>query len=357
MIINLFSGAGGWDVALRNLGREAVGIDNNKDACATRVAAGFHPTIINDISTIDPASYPIAYGGVQCEGLIASPPCQSFSLAGKRKGLDDPRGKLIFEVMRWARILKPKWIACENVPAALPIWGRFCEELRSLGYFADAKILHAEQYGVPQTRSRAILIATRFGAYPFIHFPEPTHSRYYPRDPKKLDLGVLPWISWGEALSMRDAEHVNNNTAHACVHADDKPAGTIYFGERMNYQGFRLHHTRGAGMTDRHGTRPDRPEKSPAFNVTSKARSWTWESPSTTIVGSFGRGRMAFRGAHGKSTYEDERSTRITIQEASLLQTFPADYPWQGSRSSQFQQVGNAIPPLFAEAILRSVIC
>lgn len=205
--------------------------------------------------------------------------------------------------MRWARILKPTWIACENVPAALPIWQKFELELMELGYATWSKVLHAEQYGVPQTRSRAILLASRV---PFT-MPEPTHSRYYQNEPDRLDIDVKPWASWGEALRR--------------------------FGE---VGAFELRHTRGKGMIDRYGDRPHRKSWQPSFTVSSKARSWVWHVP----------GDFVFR-----------KPERVTIEEASLFQTFPADYPWRGSRSSIFQQIGNGIPPLFAEAILRSVIC
>ncbi len=138
MIVDLFAGAGGWDVALASLGRtDAVGVELDPHARATRDAAGWTTHPEGDVTTVDPAEL----GDV--EGLVASPPCQSFSLAGLGAGRRDesaltalvlrcasgwrdpgdcgldPRAMLVLQPLRWVWALRPRWVALEQVPPVL----------------------------------------------------------------------------------------------------------------------------------------------------------------------------------------------------------------------------------------------
>ena len=123
------------------------------DSCLTHQATGF-PTIRADLATLPKEPF---VGKVT--GLWASPPCTDFSKAGKRAGVDGETGKLIYCAMDWVRALAPEWIVFEQVPDVLPYWERFAE--RSVGYWTWTGILNAADYGVPQTRERAFLLASR----------------------------------------------------------------------------------------------------------------------------------------------------------------------------------------------------
>lgn len=213
---DLFAGPGGWDVAATRLGIDVTGIEFDHAACETRRAAGLK-TIEGDVRDFAPDG---------ATGLIASPPCQTFSTAGSgagREALDDvllavktmeterthrlpswvdEKTELVLEPLRW--ILRAhdegiayRWIVLEQVPTVLPVWEAYADVLRSIGYSVVTGVLNAEQYGVPQTRRRAVLIASLDKE---VRLPEPTHSRYYSRDPKRLDDGVLPWVSMADAL-------------------------------------------------------------------------------------------------------------------------------------------------------------
>lgn len=189
MILDVFSGPGGWDLGLKALGRDdIVGVEMDEHTVRTRQMAGLD-TIHADVTTLNPADF---YG---YEGLIASPPCQSFSSAGLQRGLADLRGQLVWQVVRYAEAIRPQWIACEEVKEVLPIWRSIASHLRGMGYFTWAGLLNAADYGVPQTRVRAFLMASRT---PF-DLPTPTHSQ----EPQAALFGdVQPWVTMAEALSL-----------------------------------------------------------------------------------------------------------------------------------------------------------
>jgi DNA (cytosine-5)-methyltransferase 1 len=223
-IIDLFAGPGGWSEALRSLGHSEVGIEWDEAACATAKAAG-HARVQADVAALDPSGYP-------CDGLIASPPCQAWSMAGKGGGrrdvehviaclmemaagqdaraehaakCEDARSLLVVEPLRWVMALRPAWIALEQVPPVLELWTLYAQILEAQGYNTWAGILEAERYGVPQTRERAILIAYRDRP---VQPPVPTHQRYVPGEPRRHDVTmfgeVLPWVSMAEALGWQE---------------------------------------------------------------------------------------------------------------------------------------------------------
>jgi DNA (cytosine-5)-methyltransferase 1 len=180
---------------------------------------------------------------MRLDGLIASPPCQAFSMAGNGAGrralteyancitrmgkgwtidvahLDhvcgDDRAHLVLEPLRWTLALQPRWIALEQVEPVLPLWEAMRDALREFGYSAWAGVLSAERYGVAQTRRRAVLIASLDRA---VGEPVATHRRYVaPRrreeaslslfdapEPERIELPeeahLEPWVSMAEAL-------------------------------------------------------------------------------------------------------------------------------------------------------------
>lgn len=352
--VDLFAGPGGWDVAAHELGLNILGFEYDSHANATRHAAG-HQTIEGDVRN----SNPLDVRWAKSEGLIASPPCQTFTTAGSGSGraqlneicekigsssldLDfkDDRTSLILEPLRWitARIESGnpfKWIALEEVKECLPVWAAYSVALTRLGYHCDFGVLGAEQYGVPQTRKRAILVAKyRKPA----ELPTPTHSRYHPHAPWTLDADVLPWVTMEEQL---------------CFGAE--------YGQVSNYSGS------GEFVPSIKDGRPVRPRGmrawfEPSAVITGRAHSWTFElsrfknrkgRPMTLPAQSLNFGHAA---ADARFVSPEGEEFRVTAAHAGVLQTFPIDYPWSGARTKQYTQVGNAVPPLLAKAILEQVI-
>lgn len=207
MILDLFAGPGGWSEGLRMLGLSDVGIEFDAAACATRAAAG-HLTIRADVSEYPPEPF-----RGRCTGLIASPPCQAFSAAGHGKGKDflpelvaavraadwtarpdpDPKVWLVLEPGRWVDVIRPEWVAMEQVPAVLPIWQEYARTFGRWGYKTWTGVLCAADYGVPQTRRRAVLMATTG----VLHVPVPTHAE----EPTDGLFGATEgWVSMASAL-------------------------------------------------------------------------------------------------------------------------------------------------------------
>jgi DNA (cytosine-5)-methyltransferase 1 len=411
--IDLFSGAGGWDIAAARLGVHPLGIEQDPDAIATARAAG-HRVHEGDVAALDPADF------APCDLLIASPPCQAWSLAGKGGGQRDikrvyaltnalaagstwtddggwadKRSRLVCEPLRWALALEPRWIALEQVPPVLDYWRHLADVLRERGYSCWAGILECERFGVPQTRERAILMADRDAP---VCPPRPTHQRYVPGEPQRhehtLEGEVLPWVSMAEALGwgmtarpthtvtgggtgsgggvevfasddvraivererdagrweMRSNMGVNPKGGNVPRRAD-LPAATI-----TGLQGRMDWVLRGHQSIAGEG-RAERATQDPALTVSTRSDLWSWvhDRPSTTVNAD---PRISHPGRHDpeESGSQQRDAIRVTVEEAATLQSFPAGYPWQGSRSSQFRQVGNAIPPGLAEAVLRALV-
>ncbi len=321
-MIDLFAGPGGLDVAAKWLDIPSVGIELDVDACETRRAAGIGTRCsdVRNLSLLDCFE--------NADILTGGPPCQTFSVAGSGVGrkaldqvlefihrmdagedvsedldsLDDPRTGLVLQPLRWALAAMEKnrsfaTIVLEQVPTVKPVWDAIAIVLRSRGYEAEVKVIRTEQYGVPQTRRRAILIA-RHGR--IVTFPKPTHRKYVKGvEQKSGDQEYLPWVSMAEAFT--SLQH--------------RPKEFIVV---SNYGT--------GGKPDIRGRR-------------------TSSEPSATITGKIRRNRLQV----GKCDID-----RLEPREAGLLQTFPIDYPWDGT--DKYQQVGNAIPPRVAVHILAAAV-
>lgn len=399
--LDLFAGPGGWSVAAAALGLREVGVEFDQWACATRAAAG-HLTVRADVSTLDPRPM---RGKIR--GLIASPPCGTFSAAGKGEGVDDlpllhqalddlasgrdtrtqlaaacsdPRTPLVVEPLRYALAIRPEWIALEQVPAVLPLWRHIARILRTLGYSAWAGILNSADYGVPQTRQRAILIASRVcTAAP----PAPTHAKNAEPD-TLFGPGRERWVSMAQALGWAPplAAGVDDTRGErktpggnefspsgpswaltektrswvlrigdqARVTARDlgEPASTLFFGHQKNEVRWVLRNNTQANAASR-GL--DEPAGTLFFGARGNDVSWVRERPATIVCATDRIARPGHRDREGgEAQFED--SVRISVQEAAILQSFRPDYPWQGTKTKKFEQIGNAWCPRAAAAVI-----
>ena len=222
---------------------------------------------------------------------------------------------LVVEPARFIHASRPEWVALEQVPAVLPLWQAYADELAKLGYSTWCGVLNAADYGVPQVRERAILVASRCDR---MRRPEPTH--YDPR--RGMQLFGTPWVSMADALGwgMTDRPYFTLATAGGNRGGADEQVGGS--GARRS-----LYAERDAGR-------------------------WVFERPATTVQGDPRIGRPGHKDRDKGEAQFQLGAVRVTVAEAAALQSFPPGYPWQGTATRQHQQVGNAIPPLLAEHVL-----
>ncbi|MDF9816714.1 DNA (cytosine-5)-methyltransferase 1 [Streptomyces sp. SPB162] len=268
----------------------------------------------------------------------------------------DQRSLLAAEPMRYLHALntvgEPEWIAMEEVPDVLPLWKQYAAVLRRWGFSVWCGILNAADYGVPQTRKRAILLASRIRtAQP----PAPTHARV--AEPESLfGPGRAGWVSMAQALGWG---------------ATDRPVPTVCAGGGPG--GGPEPFPSGSRKTladarDRGTWAPKPPEVALRPRRGAEER-WAWSLRSNNQANATIRsieepaGTLFFGHRANECTWIAEPPTthpqgavpepiRITAREAGLLQTFPADYPWAGNKGQQFSQIGNAVPALLAAHLL-----
>lgn len=332
-LLDLFAGAGGASLGAERAGYTVVAAAEwDADACAThRAAMPSVPVIEGDIRAIERAP--------DADVWWASPPCQAWSHAGKRKGAQDERNgwPWVWELMDRSR--RPTWLVAENVVGQtrhtrkggcgdpLTCAGCYWEqvvlvEARRRFAHVSWRIVNCADHGVPQARKRVIMVC---GPEPF-EWPEATHG------PGRAQ----PWASMGDALGLVAPQRVigggGNPHGKGCAHErnfrdlTDEPSVTVTAAQVGN---------RGPWVVDgmRNTTANPRQERVRGTH-----------EPAPTLGG---KGNMILRHV----PTGDRR--RLTVEESGVLQDFPPDYPWQGrTKRSRFQQVGNAVPPRLAEVIL-----
>ncbi|MFC9117913.1 DNA cytosine methyltransferase [Streptomyces sp. NPDC057092] len=334
-IVDLFGGPGGWDLAAQRLGLPVTGIEHDHAACESRRAAGLD-TVEGDVRAFRPSDFPTA------TDLIASPPCQPYSIGGKGAGrraldtvlhfadqlaarrdiraglatLDDERTGLVLEPLRWTLQAlddaRPyRTVMLEQVPTVLPVWEAMAAILRVEGYTVVTGRMRAEEHGVPQTRTRAVLVARRLDAGEAA-LPAATHRRYSrTTDQAGGNPDLLPWVSMAQALGWGMTHRPALTVAVGTAAGGPDPSCVGGSGSRAT-----LYRERDAGrwITD---TRLVDADELPAYRG--------------------GRKDMI----------------RVSVADAATLQTFPPGHPFRGSRTKQYEQIGNAMPPLLAEAVIR----
>lgn len=404
IILDLFAGPGGWSHALTTLGARDIGLEWEEWACKTRAGAG-QLTIRTDV-----AAYPVWIFSGRILGLIASPPCQAWSMAGKRLGLvdqplvhqavadlaagrdtreqlldscADQRSLLAAEPMRYLHALnlvgEPEWVVMEEVPDVLPLWRQYAAVLRTWGFSVWTGILNAADYGVPQTRKRAILLASRVRtAQP----PPPTHAP--DAEPESLfGPGRVRWVSMAEALGWGATDR-----PVPTVCAGGGPGGgpePFPSGSRKSLADARARgtwtpHPDAETVLSSRRDGPNSPARrgesrladAPTPTFVPEAHRWSWSLRSNNQTNATVRradepaGTLFFGHRANECTWVADTASglldgeqravpapiKITAREAGVLQSFPAEYPWQGNKGQQFSQIGNAVPPRLAAHLL-----
>lgn len=319
--IDLFCGAGGFSLGFDRQGFENVfSLDKESSFCDTyRYNFPKHSLIEKDIKFLTEIEINSLVGNKSIDVVIGGPPCQGFSLAGNigRKFIDDPRNSLFKEFVRVVSIIKPRFFVMENVARLYNHnkGGTKQDIIRSfnkLGYEVEAKILNSVDYGVPQIRRRIIFIGALSSK---ILFPPKTVDKYLTVADA---ISHFPQLKYGECSNEIPNHKAMNHTQQML--------------KKMSY------------IADG-GDRSQIPEAlRPKSGDVRKYIKYNSSKPSFCITGDM---RKVFH-------YSQNRA--LTVRELAALQSFPDNFTFLGTSSSQQQQVGNSVPPKMAEAIAKIII-
>ena len=338
--IDLFSGAGGLSLGFENAGFEtelaidfwAPAIETYNKNRSRKVGE------VQDITKLDEEYFRKFHLSDLC-GVIGGPPCQGFSLAGKRV-IDDERNKLYRDYFRVLNILKPDFFLMENVVGLTNINGGAIKEdiyrrASEIGYTIFFKVMCAADYGVPQNRKRAIFIGIKKEIVEkrgdFI-FPEIEENKITCLEA----LSDLPNLDEGDDNTIYKTKPVSSYQKLMRAHSS-----RVYNHEQSRHTQETIeaisHVPQGGGMKDI----PEDIRKGRKYS--SLLRRMDSSKPSQTID-------------TGHRTYFHYKENRvISVREAARLQSFPDDYIFYGGKQAQYKQVGNAVPPIMASKIALAI--
>lgn len=352
--ISLFSGAGGLDLGICQAGYELLAcIDIDPYCCQTlRFAAtkDSRRTLVleEDIRRINPQQLmrDIVIDPGELDLLCSGSPCQSFSQIGKRNSLNDERGLLLFEIVRFARAFQPKAILIEQVTGLLNarddkgviggVFERLLQALHQAGYTTKWKIILAADYGIAQLRRRLFLVCIR--DEPSFEFPSPTHAW----QDSNLFLFPLPnYRTVGDVLKGLDLPLSKTQYQGEDSHVDITPNG-----DKQRIKGV----PEGEPLVKQHHLPAEQRQKLSKKDTT-KFRRLSRNEPSLTL-------------RCGEIFFHPIEDRYVTVRECMRIHSFPDEYILKGpirGRSGkvryldQYRQVANSVPPLLAKVLAESI--
>lgn len=315
--VSLFSGGGGLDLGLSLAGFNFKYSNDEVQYYCDTISHNFPDCVAEarDIRDLKGSEIKQLIKVDKISLMAGGPPCQAFSILGKRGSFSDDRGQLVFDYIRLINELKPEAFVFENVPGLLTLnngedWEKLHYHFQlETGYDIYTDILNAADYGVPQIRKRVFVVGFR-QPVEFI-FPSP---RY--RNPSSLDLLNQHLPDWIPArLALEQVEGLHNHDIR--IHGDRV---------RSRYEKIPPGGRDKVDHTDR--IDPGKPS-------------------GTVLVGS--------KAGGGRPHIHPYLPRHITVREAARLQSFPDWYKFLGTSTAQYRQVGNAVPPLLALAVGKSI--
>lgn len=366
-VVSLFSGAMGLDIGLHQTGRYSL------RACVEKIPAfcetigrnrtnGRLPKALKiyeaDICALDPQQVleDVGLAPGELDVLVGGPPCQSFSTAGKRGTVHDPRGTLLWQFLRFVDVLKPRFFLMENVRGLLsaaishrPINDRpdrggaplepdeepgsvireFAHDLQQLNsarYHMDCFEVNAVNYGAPQLRERALFIGNRFDV--IVDFPDPTHG--CPDKPEVASQGILFSDPEGRLLPWRTLGGAIGDLREKCpVLMDFSPRKKRFLSLVPPGSNWR--------------SLPEEMQKESmgkAWYAKGGRSGWwrrlSFDLPCPTLV--------TMPNHAGTSLCHPAEVRALTLREYARIQEFPDDWEICGTPSEQYAQIGNAVP-------------
>jgi len=381
-LVDLFAGAGGLSCGLEMAGFKPV-LANELVPSYAETYRHNHPDtdlIVGDIRQVYATNIRERLGVEKGEIdlLAGGPPCQGFSINAPIRSLDDERNHLFKEYIRVARELLPKAILIENVPGIISmgngtVVAQIYKELEGLGYSIRHRILFAGHYGVPQMRFRTIFLAVR-GEGRTIEFPEPAYDAKAVANftgAKELCINALPLF--GQKLNpqtsvwdaISDLPTIKSGSKHDKIkYASSKPQSAYQETLRNGSDYVYNHSCNNLGHINlerlKHipqgGSWRDIPLELLPAGLKRARRSDHTKRYGRLHPDGLCSTVLTKCDPHWGSFFHPMQDRVISVREAARIQSFPDHYHFTGSVTQQYEQVGNAVPPLMAQAIGKTMI-
>lgn len=367
-IISLFSGAGGFSYGFASAGLKPMfGVEINKDACGTyekNIGSTCHHI---DLSQVSPKFFTELLGGRRPFALIGGPPCQGFSTAGLRNS-GDPRNQLIFNYLHIVSEVMPRWFVFENVEGLLTsargsAVASLVQEFLRIGYSVRLEKVNLAGYGVPQTRKRVLIIGNRLGAD--FYFPEEQYSYDSGKSKKRSTKPFAPTLleavtGLGGATKSRTERARYSNSADESAYSFLMRTGNPNDSVTEHFDNTSESDARLFGLLKEGQTMKDLPEEYWHESFKRRAFRRVMDGTPTEKRGGAPSGikrlhgklqSLTITGAANREFIHPEFNRPLTIRECARIQSFPDHYQFVGGIASVIQQIGNAVPPVAAEAI------
>jgi DNA (cytosine-5)-methyltransferase 1 len=374
-VLSLFSGCGGLDLGFINSGYEIIWAnDFFIEAVETYKKNIGNHIVFGDISKIPnneiPNNFDILLGGF---------PCQGFSVANKKRSMEDERNFLYKEMLRIVKDKKPKFFLAENVKGLLSmhkgeVIKMIIEDFKKIGYKVDYKLINSADYGIPQQRERVIIIGNRIGIEN--PFPKPTHKNKHVK--VKDVVGDLARVRTRDNSFILKGKNIHNHIARTNVQdtfwgrkykvnqhdicdylkywRNKKGVSTKKIDQHFGYKHtashwFRKDNNSGSipnpedwwelkkilGFDSKYDRQVTKLElKSIKFEQSLRINNW--DNPSDTIT------------ATGPEIHPNKKR-RMSVRECARIQTFPDDFIFYGSLGNMYKQIGNAVPVLLGQKL------
>ena len=345
--LDLFCGCGGLSLGFRDAGFNVVaGIDAWTDALVTHKKNLPDALTVNaDLFTYSPNEFSANTGLSNIDVIVGGPPCQGFSIAGKRI-VDDQRNKLYKSFVDFVAFYKPKAFVMENVPNLLSLAGgavrdAIMDDFAKIGYKVVFKILTASDYGAPQNRRRVFFVGLKSSISNNFEFPI-----------AEFGTKSNPYVTCEDAIS--DLDFIGDTKLLSEVSEYKHPPLSKYQEQIRTGSTCLLNHVatvhteqtrRIIAMVPDGGNYKDLPKE--LWNTRKVHIAWTRMSSN----------KPCFTIDCGHNHHFHYSANRVpTVREAARIQSFPDTFEFVGIKTSQLKQVGNAVPPLLAKAVAKNLL-
>ena len=324
-VVSFFAGCGGLDLGFEQAGFHVIWANEFESHCRTTYIRN-HPNtefVLGDICKIDPNTIP------DCDGFIGGPPCQSWSVGGKQKGLDDERGQLFLKYIDLINAKKPKFFVIENVKGMLDdkfkdVFEDFVNRLENAGYDVQWELLDAVNYRIPQNRERVFFVGFRKELNANFSFPIPTCNEPTTLKQAIGDITEEPKRLMGNHTN-KDERDIQNSKLFNHEVLISKFGSFYYRGNRR------------------------RGWQQPSFTINATA-DFAPLHPSSPKMLFYGHENWNFQ----KDKLEEYR--RLSVRECARIQTFPDNFIFEYNNiKDAYKMIGNAVPPRLAQVLAHSI--